>query len=328
MNWGDAHPSRRARPLALAINAPERHPLHRIGGGNYTHSSLGQSIIIIDESRQNPVPAKVTGYDIEGPVQFVQARPASTSPARRSRAPSPWWGSTSWCWIASAATRPRTVDWCLRYPGRYADRTRTWPRACRSTLEHRKGSFTDKPSDTAHGVNFGASLKSDGYFTGTTAETWRQSKGRMVMAGGAIHAGDGLRRRRRRSPPRRRNASTGVPVLMARRAGVRQTDFVAAFSPKVKDVEQVAVTRADGKPADAVGVEVTLEDGKTFRAIANFEPEGVEVRLGSLQDDAAVRDRLSERVSELSWLKRKGGSAAGCGRNSDCEFDTSNSSDC
>ena len=43
------------------------------------------------------------------------------------------------------------------------------------------------------------------------------------------------------------------------------------------------MTRADGKAADAVGALVTLADGKIIRAIANFEPEGVEVRLGALR---------------------------------------------
>jgi hypothetical protein len=43
------------------------------------------------------------------------------------------------------------------------------------------------------------------------------------------------------------------------------------------------VTRADGKPADAVGALVTLQDGTTFRAIANLEPEGVEVHLDGLK---------------------------------------------
>jgi hypothetical protein len=44
MNWG-THIHRSAPDRAsLAINAPERNPLARIGGGNYSHSSLGQSI--------------------------------------------------------------------------------------------------------------------------------------------------------------------------------------------------------------------------------------------------------------------------------------------
>jgi len=32
-----------------------------------------------------------------------------------------------------------------------------------------------------------------------------------------------------------------------------------------------------------VGVKITLENGRTITAIANYEPQGVTVQLGSLQ---------------------------------------------
>jgi hypothetical protein len=71
-------------------------------------------------------------------------------------------------------------------------------------------------------------------------------------------------------------------MLMARRTGVKQTDFIAALSPKVKSVRQIPATRADGKPANATAAEITFENGQTCRAISSDEPEGTEVRAGNL----------------------------------------------
>jgi hypothetical protein len=235
----------------------------------------------VDEQRQNPVPAKVTGYDIDGPVQFVQATSDEHFPGTTITRSFALLGEHVVVMDRMRSDRPRTVDWCLRYAG--GDQTEGDVAVGLSLkTELRKGSFTDKPSDSAAGVNFGADLKSKGYYVGETGESWRQSRGRMVMAAGAdtkvmvfaVPAAFSAAQKER---------ATGVPVLMARRANVRQTDFIAAFSPAVKEVRQTAVVRADGKPADAVGVEVTLEGGRTFRAVANFEPEGVEVRLGELR---------------------------------------------
>jgi hypothetical protein len=281
MNWG-THIHRGAPDrAALAINAPERHPLSRIGGGNYSHSSLGQSIIIVDEGRQNPLPAKVTESDIEGPVQFVQAIAVEHFPGTTITRTFALVGEHVLVLDRVRCDRARTVDWCLRYAG--GDQThKDVAGAVALDLEERPGSFTNKASDKAHGVNFGANLKSDGYFTATTSKAWRQARGRLVMAGApdtqvlvfAVHPAFSASQKER---------GTGVPVLMVRRTGIKETDFLAAFSPHVKHVEAAPVTRADGKPADAAGMIVTLEDGRTFRAIANYEPDGVEVRLGTLR---------------------------------------------
>jgi hypothetical protein len=73
-----------------------------------------------------------------------------------------------------------------------------------------------------------------------------------------------------------------MPTLMVRRQGVRRTDFIALISKQGKTVEQLPVTTKDGKEADAVGVKITLTNGKTFHAIINYEPAGVEVKLGAL----------------------------------------------
>ena len=75
----------------------------------------------------------------------------------------------------------------------------------------------------------------------------------------------------------------GVPVLMVRRQGVRRTDFVAAFSARLRDIEQLPVKKSRGGHAEAVGLRVTLDDGQSFLAIANFEPIGEEVRLDGLK---------------------------------------------
>jgi hypothetical protein len=71
--------------------------------------------------------------------------------------------------------------------------------------------------------------------------------------------------------------------MMARRAKVKETDFVAAFSPEVKSVARVPVKTADGKLANAIGVKVELKDGKSFSAIVNFEAAEVDVVLGELK---------------------------------------------
>ncbi len=73
MNWGEQLNRSACDRCSLRITRGLGKEAPSIGGGNYTHSSLGQSIIIIDEDLQNPVPATVTGFDVEGPVQYVQA---------------------------------------------------------------------------------------------------------------------------------------------------------------------------------------------------------------------------------------------------------------
>ena len=70
---------------------------------------------------------------------------------------------------------------------------------------------------------------------------------------------------------------------MVRRRDAEQTDFVAFFSLDTKSIERVPVRKAGGAQADAVGVKVTLKDGKTFHALVNYEPKGTEVMLGSLK---------------------------------------------
>ncbi len=276
MNW-DMQINRGAPDrCALRIQARERHPLHGVGGGNYTHSSLGQSIIIVDEERQDPQPAEVLGHDVEGAVQFVQARSDRHYPGTTITRTFALLGEHVVVMDRVWSDRPRTVDWCLRYTGVVEDVAK----AVQPPMTHQDGSFTAKPDDKARGVIFGAKLKSQGHFEATVDGMWRQAKGSLVMAAApgtrvyvfAVPAAFSASQKERQ---------TGVPVLMVRRLGVKRTDFLAALSPKVKGIEQVGATKAGG-PADALGAIVTFEDGTACRAVVNFEPPGVEVRVGPL----------------------------------------------
>lgn len=177
--------------------------------------------------------------------------------------------------------KPRTIDWCLRYRGD-SQTYKDMADGMSLSLEHRKGSFTDKVAEKARGIQFGAELRSEGHYVATSSETWRQKQGAMVAAKGdntkvmvfAVGASFSATQKER---------VNGVPVLMARRENVKQTDWRVAFSKEIKEIKQRVVSRADGKEANAIGVEILLNNGKTFQAIANFEAEGVEVRLGTLK---------------------------------------------
>jgi hypothetical protein len=281
MNWGMQIHRGAPDRCTLRFGVPESHALRGVGGGNYSHSSLGQSILVVDEGVQDPVPARVTGYDIEGPVQFVQAVSDRHFPGSTVTRTFALLEGVVLVIDRVASDRARTVDWCLRYAGgsqTYEDVAG----AVSLPLKHRDGSFTTKPADAARGIDFGANLKSPGHFAAVTDGAWRAAKGSLLMAGqpkSEVHVF---------AVPAAFSASvkerkTGVPVLMVRRRGVSQTSFIAAFSPKVRAVEQLPVHRPDGSPAQATGVRITLQDGGTLEAIANYEGEGIEVRLGGLK---------------------------------------------
>jgi len=280
MNW-DMQMNRSAPDrCALRIAVPERNPLAGVGGGNYTHSSLGQSIIIIDEGRQDPVGAEVLAYDVEGPVQFVQARSDRHYPGSTITRTFALLGDVVVAIDRAVSDRPRTVDWCLRYRG-------DWEEVAKSIeleMKRRDGSFTDKPDDAAHGVTYGAKLRSGAYCEAAADAMWRQRRGELTMAAApgtrvlvfAVGAAFSAARKERES---------GVPVMMVRRAGVKKTDFVAALSPQVKSVEQAAVTKAGGGPAEAVGAVLTFRDGSSCRVVVNYEPPGTKVQFGPLVTD-------------------------------------------
>lgn len=281
MNWGKQIHRGAPDRCCFRINARERNPLHRIGGGNYSHSSLGQSIIIVDEGLQNPVPAEVIAHDIEGAVQFVQARSDRHYPGSTIIRTFALVDQTVLAIDRVESNEPRTVDWCLRYAG--GNQTeKDVADAVDLPLEHRTGSFTNKPGDSAHGVNFGRDLKSPGYYVAKTNEMWRQTKGEMLMAG--EHGTDvmvfAVRAAFSASAKERK---TGVPVLMARRKNVKRTDFIAAFSPDVRQIERVAVRKANGSTANAIGLRATRTGETFFHAIVNYETKGTVVQIGKLK---------------------------------------------
>lgn len=284
MNWGEQLNRSACDRCALRITTGTRREDNApIGGGNYTHSSLGQSIIIIDEGLQEPLPADVTGFDVSGPVQYVQA-------ASDRHFPSVTITRTFALLdkhvlvvdrVISRDGQPHTVDWCLRFRGgvqTHADMAKGIDLPMKTVA----GSFTTKPADTAHGADFGARLRVPEHLIAETDNAWRQSQGHLLMAGQsgtrvlafAVSASYSAWKK---------EAETGVPVLMVRRPNVKQTDYVTTFSPDVKSIESLPITTADGKPANAIGVRVTLNDGPAFSTIVNYEPAGVVVVLGALK---------------------------------------------
>ncbi len=128
----------------------------------------------------------------------------------------------------------------------------------------------------------GKKLKSPTHFYAKTNDRWDQNESELTMLGqpetevlvfsvGASYVAG------------KKEQKTGVPVLMVRRRNVKQTDFVAFFSVATKSVERVPVKKADGGDAAAVGVKITLKEGKIFHAVVNYEPEGTSVVVGELE---------------------------------------------
>ena len=74
-----------------------------------------------------------------------------------------------------------------------------------------------------------------------------------------------------------------MQALMVRRRNVTKTDYVAFFSAQTQSLERLPVKTAAGKAAQAVGLKITLKDGKVFHVIVNYEPAGTEVALGDLK---------------------------------------------
>ena len=231
-------------------------------------SLFGNSIIIVDELYKHPS-SKALAFDVTGPVQYIQA---TSEESFRD------WNTTRTVALIDehvlvvdrvSSNKPRTVDWLLR----------NMSSAPALELEERKGSFTDKPKRFSQRLSFGAEMKNHHF--AQTDRTWRSEDGRLTMAA---------------APATRLYAFRWykAPTLMVRRQGVKKADFVALVSKQSKSIEQVSVKRADGKDADAVGVKITLADGKTFHAIVNYEPEGTEVTLGTLK----TRERFATDYDE------------------------------
>ncbi|MBM4041325.1 MAG: hypothetical protein FJ290_22720 [Planctomycetes bacterium] len=55
------------------------------------------------------------------------------------------------------------------------------------------------------------------------------------------------------------------------------------FSAQTQSLERVPVKKAGGKEAKAMGLKITLKDGKLIHVVVNYELEGTEVVLGALR---------------------------------------------
>ena len=219
-------------------------------------SLFGNSVIIIDELYKHPM-SRALGHDVMGPVQFIQASSEDSFKDWNTTRTFALIGEHVLIVDRVKSEKPRTVDWMLR--------NMNSPPAL--NLETRKGSFSNKPRKFSQRIYYGAELKSHQF--AETDSMWQSEDRRLTMAG--------AKGTRLYTFPWKK-----MPTLMVRRQGVRKADFIALVSKKGQTVEQLSVTTKDGKEADAVGVKITLTAGKTFHAIVNHEPAGVEVRLGDL----------------------------------------------
>jgi len=264
MNWG-THIFRNAHDrCALRFEAAREHPLRALNaaqGGSYSHSCIDQSIVVVNEGIQNSVPARVTGVDVSGPVQFVQATSDEHFPGVAI--------TRTFALIDRHALvvdrvsgdpdQPFMVDWVFKM----SDFKLSVP------LAERQGSWTTKPDVPHTGATFGVKYTSHRYARTNAAFT--DSVSRMTMLG---------------EPD---TELVVYPVwhqmkaLMVRRRDVTQTDYVAFFSAQTKSVERLPVKKTGGKEAQAMGLKITLEDGKLIHVIVSYEPEAVEVVLGALK---------------------------------------------
>ena len=262
MNWG-THIMRSARDrCALWIRPPktdrDRRPLS-LGGGAYTHDSFSQSVIILDEGLQNPVPAEIVSVDIEGPVQHVMATSARHYAGTTITRAFALIDGHVLVIDRVVDDKPRMVDWRLNGAGvKFSVPT-----------EKKEGPWTIKPDDKSHGATFGARVEA--YEYAKTHETWQEGDGRLTMLGSPDTEIMGWK------------GGRGRPGLMVRRRNVKQTDFVTFLSMQTESVEAVPVKTADGKPAQAIGVKVVLKGGRSFSAVVSYEQEGTEVTLNGLR---------------------------------------------
>lgn len=263
MNWG-THIFRNAHDRCTPrFEVAPKHPLaalNGIGGGTYSYNSFDQSVLVVDENLQNSESAEITGVDVTGPVQFVQARSDRHFPGTTITRTFAIIGPHALIVdrVRSTDGKPHVVDWILK--NKAVDLS--------IPLEDRQGSWTSKPDVPTKAQAFGAGIPAHRY--ATTDVNFVNRSSLMTMLG---------------------NAGTEVytfPVqfrmeaLMVRRRNVTATDYVAVFSADAQSIERVPVQGTDGKPSDAVGLKVTLKDGKSFKVIVNSDPGRSEGRLQGL----------------------------------------------
>jgi len=276
MNWG-THIFRNAHDrCAIRFEAAGDHPLKALRaaqGGSYSHSCIDQSIVIVDEGIQQSSAATVTGFDVSGPVQFVQAASDEHYPGATIVRTFALVDSQALVVdrVTCPADRPaETVDWVFKMSGFELS----------VPLEERAGSWTKKPDVPHTGASFGAGFRSHlhartdaGFSCGRSHLTMLGASGTELLVFPVWHQSQSL---------------------MVRRRNVTDTRFVALFSADAASLEERPVMTAAGRPARAVGLRVARGDGTVFHVIVNHEPEGVEVTLGGLK----TRDRFATDYPE------------------------------
>ncbi len=269
MNWG-THIFRNARDrCSVRFEVAKKHPLAALNGigGAYTPSCYDQGVIVIDECLQVPVEAEVTGVDITGPVQFVQARSDEHFPGTTIVRTFAIVGEDVLVVdrVTAAAGRPHTVDWI----------SRNHAVSLSVPVEERQAPWTSKPDDPVKGYRFGAAVpwhryaRTDGTFTNAASLMTMLGEPGTELFTYPVH-------------PK-------MMALMVRRRNVTTTDFVAMYSARSPAIERLPVKTAAGQDAQAVGLKIVPKDAKPLTVIVNYEPEGTEVMLGELR----TKDRLA-----------------------------------
>lgn len=263
MNWG-THIFRNAHDRCTPrFEVAPKHPLAALngaGGGTYSHNSFDQSILVVDENIQNSEPAEITGFDVTGPVQFVQASSDKHFPGTTITRTFAIIGPHALVVdrVRSTDGKPHTIDWIFKNQAVELS----------IPLEDRQGSWTTKPDIPTKAQAFGAGIPAHQY--AGTATTFANRASLMTMLGEPA------------TEVYTYPVHYRMKALMVRRRDVLATDYVALFSADVQSVERLPVTTGDRHPADAVGLGITLKDGRIFHVIVNNESAKSEARLDGL----------------------------------------------
>lgn len=282
MNWG-THIMRSNRDrCTLSIKGKGL----TIGGHTYSHSTLGHSVVIVNEGLQNTEKGKPLSHDVTGPVQHIMVDASHQFPDSKQIRTFALIGPAVLAVDRVECDKPGIVDWCLQKAGALTS----------LAMAEKEGSFTDKAGDTGDQVTYGAEL--NGYHYAKTDDDWNEGGGRMSMLGAKdteLYVYDfGLLKKNLTGNKRANTMLRQVagkknrqsPYLMVRRRNVKRTDFVALFSKPPGAIERVPVTKAGGQPANAVGVKITLDAGKSFHAVVSYEPADAQVTCGPLKTKA------------------------------------------
>jgi hypothetical protein len=278
MNWG-THIFRNAHDRCTPrFEVATKHPLAALngtGGGTYSYNSFDQSILVVDENIQNSEPAEITGVDVTGPVQYVQARSDKHYPGTRITRTFALIGPHALIVdrVRNTDGKPHTVDWIFK--NKAVDLS--------IPLEDKQGSWTRKRDVPTKAQAFGAGIPA--HRCGKTNASFTNRSSLMTMLGDPgteVYA----------FPVHYR-----MEALMVRRRNVAATDYVALFSADAQSIERLPVKTADGQAADAVGLKVTLKNGTSFSVIVNDEPTKDEVTLNRLATRQCFASDYDEEIT-------------------------------